>query len=61
MIICVYIQVRNKVQAALAVAKSGTWPTIESTWKDIYANNKGENEYPPFLRLPDYHKSLTFA
>lgn len=52
---------RADVDKALAIAKTGAFAPIEEAWKDIYSSPNGTNEYPPFLRLPDYKKSLKFA
>lgn len=54
-------ELRTDVENALARAKTGKFAPIDEAFKDIYASDKLTNEYPPFLRLPDYHKSLKFA
>lgn len=51
-------EVRGVVSEALKVAKSGSFPPVEWTYEDVYADANGKNEFPPFLRLPDYQKSL---
>lgn len=54
-------EVRKGVEAAVKAAKQGTFPPIEEAFKDVYCGPDGKNEYPPFLRLPDYRKSTVHA
>jgi pyruvate dehydrogenase E1 component alpha subunit len=52
-------EVRNMVQDALVAAKKGSLPPTENLWTDIYANaSTMKNEFPPFVRMPDYAKSI---
>jgi len=53
--------VRNEVQEALTKAKAGKFPPVEWAFEHVYSTQDGKNEYPPFIRLPDYQKSLTFS
>lgn len=52
-------QVRNDVAEALKKAKSGKPPAVKEAYTEVYVAQDGKTqEYPPFLRLPDYAKSL---
>lgn len=51
-------EIRNSVQESLAAAKAGKFPPVEWTYEDIYANSELKNEFPPFIRMPDYPKSI---
>jgi len=50
--------IRDEVQQELAKAKAGNFPPAEELYTHIYADEKGQTEYPPFIRMPDYHRSL---
>ena len=49
--------VRKEVAAALEEVKAGFPPSFDELTKDIYVGAGGKNEYPPFIRFPDYTKS----
>jgi pyruvate dehydrogenase E1 component alpha subunit len=50
--------VRGEVAAALKSAKSSSFPTVDKLYEDIYSDNEGKNEKVPFIRMPDYTKSI---
>lgn len=55
-------EIRKEVQDALKKAKAGSQPPLEELFKDIYsADDKGTNQYPPYIRMPDRTKSREFA
>jgi pyruvate dehydrogenase E1 component alpha subunit len=51
-------QIRNEVQDALTTAKSGK--PLSSDWlvKEIYSDNDGNDQPVPFVRMPDFAKSV---
>ena len=51
-------QIRNEVQDALTAAKSGK--PLSSDWlvKEIYSDNDGNDQPVPFIRMPDFAKSV---
>lgn len=51
-------EIRDEVQQELAKAKAGNFPPAEELYTHIYADENGQTEYPPFIRMPDYHRSL---
>jgi pyruvate dehydrogenase E1 component alpha subunit len=51
-------EVRSEVEKALVAAKSGKFLPVESLTDDIYATKEGTNEVVPFIRMPDFHKSI---
>ena len=51
-------QIRNEVQDALTKAKADTFPTVEHLYQDIYANKDLKNDPQPYIRMPDYAKSI---
>lgn len=54
--------IRKEVQDALKKAKAGSQPPLEELFRDIYsADEKGTNQYPPYIRMPDRTKSREFA
>lgn len=50
--------VRGEVAASLKAAKSSSFPTVDKLYEDIYSDNDGNNEKVPFIRMPDYTKSI---
>lgn len=54
-------QIRKEVQDALKKAKAGSQPPLEDLFSDIFHDEKGKTAYPPFIRMPDFTKSRTFA
>uniref|UniRef100_A0A7R9ZQC5 Dehydrogenase E1 component domain-containing protein n=1 Tax=Craspedostauros australis TaxID=1486917 RepID=A0A7R9ZQC5_9STRA len=56
-------RIRKEVQAEVLKAKESTRPPLEELTTHIYAAdiNPGNQEYPPFVRMPDMDKSLTFT
>ena len=56
-------KIRKEVNAEVALAKEGAVPTDEDLTKYIYAKDTsiGNQEYPPFVRMPDYEKSRHFT
>ena len=46
------------VQEALQKAKAGTNPKPEELYSEIYATEDGKSEPVPFIRMPDYTKSI---
>lgn len=52
-------EVRASVQASLAAAKAGAFPTLDTLTDDVYCANGVErtNEKVPFIRYPDFTKS----
>ncbi|KAI9907213.1 hypothetical protein PsorP6_004346 [Peronosclerospora sorghi] len=53
--------VRAEVVKATKEAKASGRPDEASAFKDVYSDGKGNNEYPPFIRFPDYTKSLYYG
>lgn len=55
-------KIRKEVQAEVLKAKESPKPTLDELPKHIYAANlePGNQEYPRFVRMPDYAKSYTF-
>ncbi|CAI5747370.1 unnamed protein product [Peronospora destructor] len=51
-------KVRAEVVKATKEAKASGKPDESSAFEGVYADVKGNNEYPPFIRFPDYAKSL---
>lgn len=54
-------EIRKQVQDALKKAKAGSQPPLEDLFTDIYADEKGNSAYPPYIRMPDRTQSRTFA
>lgn len=53
--------IRNSVQDALIAAKAGKFPPDEWLYQDIYSTKDFKNEPVPFIRMPDYKKSITLG
>ena len=51
-------QIRNEVQDALTTAKSGKPLSSEWLVKEIYSDNDGNDQPVPFVRMPDFEKSV---
>jgi pyruvate dehydrogenase E1 component alpha subunit len=51
-------EVRGEVNAALKAAKSSSFPTLDRLTENIFSDNDGKNEKVPFVRMPDYTKSV---
>lgn len=52
-------KIRKDVQKEVMKAKESAPPKVESMFEHIYAKgSKGESEFPPFIRMPDYEKSF---
>jgi len=52
-------QLRKEVQEEVKKAKASAKPPLDSMFTHIYAKDiGGEQEYPPFIRMPDYEKSF---
>ncbi|TYZ68990.1 hypothetical protein PybrP1_011437 [[Pythium] brassicae (nom. inval.)] len=51
-------EVRAEVVKATKDAKASGPPREFTAFHDVYTDGKGGNEFPPFIRLPDYTKSL---
>ncbi|KAG1703124.1 hypothetical protein DVH05_008036 [Phytophthora capsici] len=51
-------KVRAEVVKATKEAKASGKPDVATAFTDVYTDGKGNNEYPPFIRFPDYAKSL---
>ena len=54
-------EIKAQVEAEVAKAKAMSPPLPEDLFMDIYANEAGTNEYPPFIRMPNFPDSKTFA
>eukprot|EP01039_Chlorochromonas_danica_P006063 gene6063-6677_t len=50
--------IRNSVQDALAAAKAGAFPPLEELYQDIYSTPDHKDEIQPFVRMPDFNKSV---
>lgn len=52
-------KIRKDVQKEVMKAKESPRPALGELITDIYASGlePGEQEYPPFIRMPDYEKS----
>lgn len=50
--------VRNEVNEALVRAKAGKFAPIEWLYEDIYADANGKSAPVPFIRTPDFTKSI---
>jgi pyruvate dehydrogenase E1 component alpha subunit len=50
--------VRAEVVKATKEAKASGKPDLSVAVEDVYTDGKGNNEFPPFIRFPDYAKSL---
>ena len=53
--------VGKEVKASLEKAKLGVGAALEELYTDVYANEAGENEFPPVIRMPDVDKSVVFG
>ena len=55
-------KIRKEVQAEVLKAKESSRPPLDELTKHVYAADlePGNQEYPKFVRMPDYAKSLTF-
>lgn len=51
-------EVRAEVVKATKDAKASGRPEEATAFHDVYADGKGGNEFPPFIRFPDFSKSL---
>ena len=52
-------KIRKDVQKEVLKAKESKPPSVESMFEHIYAKDiDGDQEYPPFIRMPDYDKSF---
>lgn len=56
-------EIRKQVQDALKKAKAGSQPPLEELFTDIYKadSQAGSAAFPPYIRMPDRTKSVTFA
>lgn len=54
-------QIRKEVQAEVIKAKEGPMPTADDLFTYIYAKDTsiGNQEFPPYIRMPDIEKSFT--
>ncbi|DAZ92646.1 TPA: hypothetical protein N0F65_012640 [Lagenidium giganteum] len=51
-------EVRAEVVKATKEAKASGRPEEHVAFEDVYTDGKGNNEFQPFIRFPDYAKSL---
>jgi pyruvate dehydrogenase E1 component alpha subunit len=51
-------EVRKDVEAALARAKSSSFPPDNWLYQDIFADKNHQDAPQKFVRMPDYHKSI---
>ncbi|GAB9466284.1 Pyruvate dehydrogenase e1 component subunit alpha [Globisporangium polare] len=51
-------EVRAEVVKATKEAKASGRPDEATAFQDVYTDGKGGNEFPPFIRFPDFTKSL---
>ncbi|CAM9163127.1 unnamed protein product, partial [Ectocarpus fasciculatus] len=51
-------QIRSEVQGALERAKSASVPPVEELYKDVFADSNGKDAPQPYIRMPDYQKSI---
>ncbi|KAJ0407927.1 hypothetical protein ATCC90586_006299 [Pythium insidiosum] len=51
-------EVRAEVVKAAKEAKASGRPAEHTAFEDVYTDGKGGSEYPPFIRMPDFAKSL---
>ncbi|TDH65275.1 hypothetical protein CCR75_001683 [Bremia lactucae] len=51
-------KVRAEVVKATKEAKAAGKPDESMAFKDVYSDGNGYNVYPPFIRFPDYSKSM---
>lgn len=51
-------EVRNSVQESLVKAKAGKFPPVDWAYREIYATLDDKDEPVPFIRMPDYVKSI---
>jgi pyruvate dehydrogenase E1 component alpha subunit len=51
-------KVRAEVVKATKEAKASGKPDEATAFLDVYSDSKGNNVYPPFIRFPDYAKSM---
>lgn len=51
-------EVRAEVVKATKEAKASGRPEEETAFMDVHTDGQGGNEFPPFIRFPDYAKSL---
>jgi pyruvate dehydrogenase E1 component alpha subunit len=49
--------IRAKVDDAVARVKAADLPPMESLTNFVYANEKGENEFPPEIRMPNFENT----
>ena len=54
-------EIRNEVQLSLEAAKKGAPLSSEYLVKEIFSTNDGKDEPVPFIRMPDYTKSIINA
>ena len=50
--------IRSEVGDALARAKAGSFPPPNALYDEIYANTDGTDQKQPYIRMPDYQKSI---
>lgn len=50
--------IRKEVAEAAKEAKESPMPPMDSLWKNIYANEQGENDYPQYIRGADITHSF---
>ncbi|KAJ1462614.1 dehydrogenase E1 component-domain-containing protein [Pelagophyceae sp. CCMP2097] len=50
--------VRKEVADACAKAKAGVPPAMEELTRNIYLDESGKSVMPPFIRMPDFTKSI---
>ena len=56
-------KIRKMVQKEVMEAKAMAKPPMEELYTDIYAKDlipRQNTEYPPFIRMPDFEKSVSF-
>ncbi|KAF4325070.1 hypothetical protein BBO99_00000649 [Phytophthora kernoviae] len=51
-------KVRAEVVKAAKDAKASGLADVSTAFTGVYSDDKGKNEYPPFIRFPDYAKSM---
>ncbi|KAE8910355.1 Pyruvate dehydrogenase E1 component subunit alpha, somatic form [Phytophthora fragariae] len=51
-------KVRAEVVKATKEAKASGKPEEATAFMDVYSDDQDKNEYPPFIRFPDYAKSM---
>lgn len=51
-------EIRKEVVQAAKEAKESPVPSMDSLWKNIYADEQGQNDYPDYIRSADITKSF---